>query len=187
MTDQKRFDRLFENSKKYSLTKYLGMTARDMQKCIRAEAGAFEGHVKAVVAGRIETFYSPLGQVVCVTCGVGLPWSDKRTNAGHFVPGRSASIVLEEFNVAPQCSYDNCYLHGKVDAYELYMREVYGQDVIDQLRWLKHQPKIWTKEALVLKRIEYLDRIKSAIQTMSGHMPEPGKKKIRFKVRIGGK
>ena len=162
-----RNSKRFQNALNHAKTKQLGtflqkFVARDLQKAIRAEAGAFVGRVKAVVGGKVATIESKLGEVVCVTCGKVMPWSASGTHAGHFVPGRAASIVLEEIGIHPQCYVCNEQLSGSQAAYEKYMLEVYGQEVIDELRAMARETKQWDREELVVKRYGYRERIKRA-------------------------
>ena len=171
--DEARYQRHLAKAKEWTIKTLLRKTAIEFQKAIRAEAGAFVGHVRCVVDGEMATRYSPRGKCVCVTCGKLVPWSgDVRTgkpgiDAGHFLGSRRASIVLEPLNCHPQCRYCNQYLSGNPDCFELYMRTVFGQDVIDNLRDLKNNvSKKWEREELVAKRIGYLDRVKAAKELM---------------------
>ena len=82
----------------------------------------------------------------CVTCGVIKPW--KKMDAGHFIPkgkGGESGVRFDERNVNIQCKSCNAFHQGRALDYENYMREKYGQKVIDELRRndiaLKHQRK----------------------------------------------
>jgi len=87
-------------------------------------------------------------------------------HAGHFLPGRSQSILFDPRNCHPQCDYCNTYLDGNTKAYKAYMFHVYGQEVIDELEVLKRQPKSWTADELVDMRMEYMERIEVAKKKM---------------------
>ena len=179
MSEDKRFLRHLEKSKEWRLTTLRAKASTAMQKAIRAESGAFVGNVKCVVNGVVETVYSQLGQVVCVTCGVGMPWSSTGTHAGHFLGSRNAYIVFEELGVHPQCANCNKHQSGKPEAYRIYMLDVYGQEIIEDLErrkrgWFldedgnEQRLEPLTREQLVLKRISYLDRIKAAEDIIKG-------------------
>lgn len=89
------------------------------------------------------------GYTNCVTCGVRKHY--KELQAGHFIPGRSNSILFEESGVHPQCRRCN-YNEGNGPEYYPFMLNKYGQEEIDRLRSLRHQ---------TIKRSEqwYLDLI----------------------------
>lgn len=67
----------------------------------------------------------------CVTCGHEYPV--EKLQAGHFLPGRTNGILLDERGVHAQCAGCNLYGGGAQAQYYRYMRERYGQDVIDSL------------------------------------------------------
>ena len=73
--DAKRVNRHLEATRRWALKRLLANTAKELQKCVRAEAGAFTGKVKCVVDGKITTRASPSGMCRCVTCGVQKPWN----------------------------------------------------------------------------------------------------------------
>lgn len=72
----------------------------------------------------------------CCTCGVVKHW--KELQAGHFIPGRSNSILFVEDNVHPQCRRCN-YNEGNGPEYFAFMETVYGRERIDELRSLRHK------------------------------------------------
>lgn len=81
---------------------------------------------------------------VCVTC----PAVKKRRGAGaegiqagHWpqIAGRSNSVLFVEEGVHGQCWQCNEHFHGNRDAYDQFMLETYGQEVMDRLRLLKGQ------------------------------------------------
>jgi hypothetical protein len=163
-----RFNRLLETAKTKQLGTYTGIVAKDFQEMIRAEAGAFVGKVDVVINGcTIAKVFTPLGDAACVTCGNVLPWrGSNHLDTGHCVAGRAASIVLEETNVHPQCVSCNKYKSGNQEAYIVYMAYRYGYREVERLQRLKNTARQWTREQLVWKKIEFLDRIKAAKEVM---------------------
>jgi len=146
--------------------------AESFQKMIRAEAGAMEGYVKAVRLGVVVSTYSPLGQVVCVTCSKRGGWNEPKgfgesgMDAGHYLSGRRNSILTEETNCHVQCTNCNREKSGAQDAYTLYMRTIYGQKVIDELVRLSNVSVQRTSEEWVARRLSYMKRTREAIERM---------------------
>jgi len=68
----------------------------------------------------------------CVTCGaVGI------LQAGHWIPRQHLATRWDERNVHGQCAWCNCWQHGNLIYYTLYMQQRYGQEVVDELMRLK--------------------------------------------------
>lgn len=177
MNHAARLTQQLAESKKFQLGTWRSKTAKSLQKAIRAEAGAFVGNVKCVIDGEIVIAPSPNGKVVCVTCGRELPWSSKGTHAGHFLGSRNAYIVLEEAGIHPQCARCNQHMNGNPEAYQIYMRAVYGQEIIDALERRKrgwylnddgNEVRLdpFTKVQLCEKRVEYMVRVTEAKKRM---------------------
>ena len=81
----------------------------------------------------------------CVTCGKKAHWKEQQ--AGHFVPGRTNSVLFVEENIHPQCPSCNVFKHGNLIEYYPFMISMYGQEKVDELRLLKHKAvKITDKE-----------------------------------------
>lgn len=72
------------------------------------------------------------GYAECVTCKRVKHF--KQLQAGHFVPGRTNSILFEEDNCHPQCYGCNVGKYGNTVEYYVFMLEKYGQKRIDELR-----------------------------------------------------
>ena len=68
----------------------------------------------------------------CVTCG-----TFSKLQASHFIPRQHLAVRWDERNVHGACAYCNCWQHGNLIAYTLYMQNRYGQDVVDELMRLK--------------------------------------------------
>lgn len=87
-----------------------------------------------------------LGFCQCVTCGDVKHW--KEMQAGHFVPGRTDSILFEETNIHVQCYSCNVCRSGSLIEYYQFMLMTYGQEEILRLQQLKHEPKKLTEDEL---------------------------------------
>ena len=77
------------------------------------------------------------GFAQCCTCGKVIQW--KYGDAGHFISrgSRGASgVYFDERNINFQCKPCNGFKQGNAQAYQDFMLEKYGQEVIDQLRCL---------------------------------------------------
>jgi hypothetical protein len=139
------------------------------QQMIRAEAAAQATSVTAaIVNGGLEHVLRMVGQCVCVTCGKVSPWTTQEgtMQTGHFVPGRTFSVLYREDNVAPQCSYCNNYLHGATDRFRLWMSAVRGDETIERLERLKATTRQYTREDLVDMKIGYKVRLEAAKERM---------------------
>lgn len=159
--------RMIEKAREDSIGTYAGKVAVVFQKMIRAEAGALPtGMTPAVLEGVVLDRFRLLGQCVCVTCGKVLAWSaGKRMQTGHFDHGRStAALLLEERGVAPQCAWCNNQRGGADRDYTLWMLAVRGKDTVERLAKLKKTIRRFTFEELVDMKIEYIGRLKAAIE-----------------------
>ena len=79
--------------------------------------------------------------VRCRTCGKWIRTNTKDAQASHFISrglGGSSGVYFDERNIHICCSQCNRYLQGNAQAYEPFMRDKYGQKVIDELT-IKHK------------------------------------------------
>lgn len=77
------------------------------------------------------------GVAKCCTCENVREW--KRMDAGHFIGrgiGGGSGVYFDERNINIQCKRCNGFLQGNPEPYKVFMRNKYGQETIDQLRWL---------------------------------------------------
>lgn len=162
-------DRMIERARCLSPIRYAQKNVAPIfQQMIRAEAAAKPmGMVPAIVAGELSRVFRRVGECVCVTCGKVLPWKDNgascgRLDTGHFLAGRTASILFEETNAHPQCVHCNQHLSGNQANYEIWMLAVYGQEVVDHLRRLKNTTRKFTHEEIVDLKISFTARLKEA-------------------------
>lgn len=98
--------------------------------------------------------------LICITCdkfynsfGVGC------AQAGHFIPGRHSAVLYDERNAHGQCYNCNINLKGNWVKYEAKMLEMYGQEVIDELKELdKTNPHFKVHDYLEIEKI-YKDKL----------------------------
>lgn len=93
----------------------------------------------------LETTDSPFSGI-CVTCGREVDF--KECQAGHFLAGRTNSILFEENGVHLQCRQCNLFRSGNIENYYPYMLKKYGQKEIDRLKKLKGTIRKFTIEEL---------------------------------------
>jgi hypothetical protein len=84
------------------------------------------------------------GLTVCISCGKSDHW--KNLDSGHYIPKTyGLSIYFEERNVHPQCTGCNRFRRGNLTAYALALRKRYGENILEELDALKHQPRKFSK------------------------------------------
>jgi hypothetical protein len=76
---------------------------------------------------------------ICVTCNKRFHYSELQ--AGHFIDGRSNSVLFVEDLVHIQCYHCNCVLSGNKDNYAPYMIKRYGIAQVEKMYLLKHMNK----------------------------------------------
>lgn len=72
----------------------------------------------------------------CVTCGKIAHW--KEMDAGHYIPRNILATRWDERNVQPQCRGCNRFGGGKPDEYAIWLRQKYGETVLEELHAQKH-------------------------------------------------
>ena len=93
---------------------------------------------------------------VCCTCG--RVYEFRALHAGHFIPQRRNANLFDERGVHAQCYGCNCMGSGQGAAYEEYMLEHYGQDVIDELRTQNLERRKFTVEELNQMTVDFTTR-----------------------------
>jgi len=171
--DEKRArkrDRMLEKAREYTTGTYCRKFVSPLfQKMIRAEFGAHSGDVEhAILDGQLDLIARRRGQCVCVTCGTVKAWDSgiKGIHTGHFLASRCNSILLEESNVAPQCSSCNYYRSGAPQAFRRWMLAVRGQETVERLERLKTESRTFQRDELVDLRIGFAARLKAAEDSM---------------------
>lgn len=93
----------------------------------------------------------------CCTCGKIISY--KESQAGHFIPGRGGAILFLENNVHLQCAGCNIYRHGNVVEYLEFMRNKYGQEVLNELIAKRHETHRWKVCELQEIREKYQQKV----------------------------
>jgi len=75
----------------------------------------------------------------CITCGA--RHHLKELQAGHCIPGRGNSILLDETLVAAQCYACNCCRHGEHGRFALKMIDKWGREYYEEALRRAKQPK----------------------------------------------
>jgi hypothetical protein len=174
LTPEQRFqnarERMLEIAKQYQTGTYIRkFVAPEFQRMIRAEAAALpEGLTVVIINGELGQSYREVGQIACVTCGTVKAWDSgiKGMHTAHFLGSRCNSIIFEEDNVAPGCSYCNYYRSGEQQLFRKWMLSVRGVECVERLERLKPTSRNFTREELVDMRIAYKNRLDKAIATM---------------------
>jgi len=94
----------------------------------------------------------------CCTCG--RVKNRIELQAGHYISGRTNSILFVEDGIHIQCIYCNMYNEGNKSEYERYMLDRYGKEKCDRLKDLKHIQKSLSLFELKAIEQEYKDRLK---------------------------
>lgn len=98
----------------------------------------------------------------CVTCNLVFPF--KKLQAGHFIDGRSNSVLFDERIVYTQCyqcnSKNESYggKSGNKVEYYVFMLEEWGQIMIDEFRALKYKTVKYKPHDYERIEQEYLDK-----------------------------
>ncbi len=72
--------------------------------------------------------------VKCCTCSTAKSW--KWMDAGHFHSrglGGGSGVYWDERNIAAQCKQCNKWRQGAAQEFEVYLIDLYGQEVLDEL------------------------------------------------------
>lgn len=98
---------------------------------------------------------------ICITCGKTYEYT--KLQAGHFLPGRSASILFDEDQVHAQCMQCNVWDHGKPFVYLQKMREMFGFDAVEKMIAQKHEVSKWDRGVLEALKTKYKQKVISLI------------------------
>lgn len=90
------------------------------------------------------------GMVQCYTCPRVRHW--KQMHAGHLIPGRGNSILLDATGMRPQCRECNCEGRGMPDIFMAHLQEDLGvfaaERIHDDLRFRSKKPYSYKREEL---------------------------------------
>lgn len=87
----------------------------------------------------------------------------KELQAGHYISGRTNSILFIEYGIHIQCVHCNMFNEGNKSEYERYMLERYGKEKCDRLKDLKHVSKSLSLFELKAIEQEYKDKLKELV------------------------
>lgn len=112
------------------IQKNFAKAVKDLQKLVRLRAADERG-------------YS-----TCVLCGHYGHYTDM--DGAHFVSRTHKNTLLDKRNVANCCWHCNRMMAGNEHKriYRLWMLEMYGQQVVDELEDLGRKPSTWTPTSL---------------------------------------
>jgi hypothetical protein len=82
------------------------------------------------------------GYAKCVTCGVVLPITE--LDAGHYVNREDWPTRFDERNVHCQCTTCNRFHAGRISRYAVYLKERYGDGILDELDAKSRKVKTFT-------------------------------------------
>jgi len=82
----------------------------------------------------------------CITCGK--IYSFDKLQAGHFIAGRSNSVLFDEQGVFAQCFACNCGLHGNLLVYRRKIVEMYGEGADELMEIEAKKTKKFTVQEL---------------------------------------
>ena len=110
----------------------------------------------------------------CVTCGAEKPLFVRGgIEAGHFLPGRHASVVWDTRQIHGQCHYCNNYLNGNTLPYRDYMLEAYGEEYVEKLRQRDREGKQWKEWEMVAMQDNTLKKIDCILADFKPPFPAP--------------
>lgn len=94
---------------------------------------------------------------LCYTCGRDYPLT--KLQAGHFLAGRSGSVLFQEEQVHAQCMVCNVWNHGDFPTYQEKMRSEYGTEKVEQMIRDRHNIHKWTKSELLDLELKYKNKV----------------------------
>ena len=101
----------------------------------------------------------------CKTCQRTIFW--KRGQAGHFLPGRTNTILFHEDLTHLQCYHCNIHLRGNSREYDKFMRKKYGNKKVEEFDKLgKYHKNIkqFTIQELQNLIISYKEKVKKLLE-----------------------
>ena len=98
------------------------------------------------------------GMVKCCTCPTKLHW--KQMDAAHYISRRHLMTRWYELNVHACCSECNRFKRGNIPAYETFLADKYGPDILDELWMLSRTEAHFTQAEINEMVIYYKDKIK---------------------------
>ena len=99
----------------------------------------------------------------CCTCGTVKSWI--RMDAGHCIGrgiGGSSGVYFDERNVNLQCKQCNAFRQGARPEYEIFLKEKFGDDTIDELTRL-HHTNIYKEAEIIALGMYYKQEYKKLV------------------------
>ena len=106
----------------------------------------------------------------CCSCGKVIPafesQDDERdpAQAGHFVPGRTNSLLFDEQGVHGQCKRCNSFLNGNWVNYERFMLKKYGREITEKCKARKFETVKFSPAELEEKRDHYKQKYEELLK-----------------------
>lgn len=100
-----------------------------------------------------------LWQGKCITCG--RTYEFKKLQAGHFIDGRTNSILFDEDGCHPQCHGCNMFKSGAKLEYREWMLKNMGIETIERLMALSHTTRVFTRDELLTLQSSFLFSLES--------------------------
>jgi len=94
---------------------------------------------------------------LCYTCTKDYPLT--KLQAGHFLAGRSGSVLFEEEQVHAQCMVCNVWNHGDFPTYQEKMRQEYGTEKVEAMIRRRHDTRQWQREELEALKVKYQHKV----------------------------
>ena len=96
---------------------------------------------------------------VCITCG--RTYDFKKLQAGHFIDGRTNSILFDQDGVHCQCHGCNMFKNGAKLEYREWMVKNLGIATVDRLMALSHTTRVFTRDDLLNLQQSFLFSLES--------------------------
>jgi hypothetical protein len=93
---------------------------------------------------------------ICFTCEVKKNW--KEQDAGHFI--HKDCLDFDERNIHCQCHGCNRWHHGNLIVFAMKLEKLFGYGIIQELKHLGDQIKIWKVSELEEKITYYKNKIR---------------------------
>ncbi len=102
---------------------------------------------------------------LCISCEKHYPcFGVGCMQAGHFLPGRHASVIYDERGCQAQCYNCNVNLKGNWNKYYAGMEKLYGEKIIKELQSLDRETKQWKVFEIEELTISYKEKLKKLSQ-----------------------
>jgi len=97
----------------------------------------------------------------CCSCGRIITFTD--CDCGHFISRDRIATRWDERNAHAQCRNCNRFRSGEQYAHGLYVANMYGQQVVDELLWKSKHPKSFTDQEIKDMTVYYRKKYKELL------------------------